>query len=70
MVLPSGVTVYNPFRVVANGTASELTFTLFRRLGVTAQQFAADGEAVRRDLSELKRLLEDHALISHAPNGP
>jgi hypothetical protein len=61
VVLPSGETVHNPLRVVANGTASELTFTLFRRPGMTEQQFVADADAVRRDLSELKRLLEDGA---------
>jgi hypothetical protein len=61
VVLPSGETVHNPLRVVANGTASELTFTLFRRPGMTEQQFAADAGAVTRDLFQLKRLLEERA---------
>ena len=61
VVLPSGETVHNPLRVVPNGTASELTFTLFHRPGMTEQQFAADAAAVQRDLHELKRLLEDRA---------
>lgn len=61
VVLPSGETVHNPLRVVPNGTASELTFTLFRRPGMTEEQFEADADAVGRDLARLKRLLEERA---------
>jgi hypothetical protein len=56
--LPSGDTVRNPLRVVANGTGSELTFTLFRLRGVDEPTFAADAATVERDLNRLKELLE------------
>lgn len=56
--LESGERVYNPLRVVANGTGSELVFTLFRRAGMSAEQFADDRRAVARDLASLKKRLE------------
>lgn len=58
VTLPSGLTVHNPMRVVANGSGSEVVFTLFRRPEVSDDEFAADGRAVTKDLSALKRLLE------------
>ena len=58
VVLPSGETVRNPMRVVANGDGSEVIFTLFRRPGVGGEDFAADARAVQRDLEVLKELLE------------
>lgn len=33
VMLPSGETVHNPLRVLPNGVARELTFTVFRRPG-------------------------------------
>ena len=45
-------------RIVANGTGCEVTFTLFRQPGMSAEQFAADAEWVSRDLAALKALLE------------
>lgn len=56
--LESGVVVYNPMRVVANGDGSEFIFTLFRQPGMSDEQFAADRQAVERDLKKLKELLE------------
>lgn len=58
VTLESGETVRNPLRVVANGTGSEVIFTLFQRPGVTDQQFDADANAVTRDLAALRELLE------------
>jgi hypothetical protein len=58
VVLESGITVRNPLRVVANGDGSELTFTLFKRPGMTEEEFTADAGAVARDLEALKALLE------------
>jgi polyketide cyclase/dehydrase/lipid transport protein len=58
VVLPSGETVHNPMRVVANGLGSEVVFTLFRRPGVSDEEFAADAVAVERDLETLKRVVE------------
>jgi hypothetical protein len=56
--LESGEIFPNPMRVVANGSGSEVTFTLFRRPGTTDEAFAADLGAITTDLEALKRLLE------------
>jgi len=45
-------------RVIANGTGSEVIFTLFRLPEMTAEDFARDAEWVERDLRALKALLE------------
>jgi hypothetical protein len=45
-------------RVVANGSGSEVLFTLFRARDMTAEKFAADARWVERDLRALKALLE------------
>lgn len=58
-VVPApGVEIYIPMRVIANGTGSELTFTLFRQPGMTDERFASDAAWVERDLRRLKALLE------------
>ena len=54
----SGVGTLNPMRVMANGTGSEVAFTLFRPPGMSATAFDADAAAVARDLQALKALLE------------
>jgi hypothetical protein len=59
VVLESGVRVYNPMRVIANGTGSELFFTLIRQPDMTDEQFARDADWVERDLKLLKDVLED-----------
>jgi hypothetical protein len=56
-----GVEVLNPMRVVANGSGSEVSFTLFQLPGMTAEQFDTDGATVERDLPALKRVLEADA---------
>jgi hypothetical protein len=58
VVLENGERVAVPMRVVANGTGSEVLFTLFRPEGMTQERFADDAAWVRRDLSTLKNLLE------------
>lgn len=58
VTLPSGDTVHNPLRVVANGDGSDVIFSLFRLPGVTDEAFADDAAAVTRDLEQLKALLE------------
>ncbi|MGH2369709.1 MAG: SRPBCC family protein [Chloroflexota bacterium] len=58
VTLPGGEVVYSPMRVVANGSGSALSFTLFRRPGMTDEQLAADAAWVERDLKALKQLLE------------
>jgi Polyketide cyclase / dehydrase and lipid transport len=61
VTLQTGETIHNPVRVVPNGAGSEVVFTLFRRAGVSAAQFAKDAKAVEKDLKTLKRLLETEA---------
>ncbi|MEW6312427.1 MAG: SRPBCC family protein [Pseudomonadota bacterium] len=59
VTLPSGQEIYAPLRVIANGTGSELIFTLFRQVEMSAQQFHDDAEWAMRDLTTLKQLLEN-----------
>ncbi|MFJ1577474.1 MULTISPECIES: SRPBCC family protein [unclassified Streptomyces] len=58
VTLPSGETVYNPVRVIADGAGSEVVFTLRRRPEMSDEDFRRDADAVRADLSTLKRLME------------
>ena len=53
-----GAEVYVPMRVIANGSGSELVFTLFRLAGMTEEEFERDAATVLQDLSSLKRLLQ------------
>jgi len=53
-----GVEIYIPMRVIANGTGSEVMFTLFRLPDMTDEAFERDAEWVARDLNALKALLE------------
>ena len=58
VTLASGLTFYNPMRVFSNDNGSEVIFTLYRRDGMSDQEFADDAESVQRDLNKLKTLLE------------
>lgn len=58
VTLPSGETVYNPMRVIADGSACEVIFTLRRTTGMTDDDFESDAAAVASDLAALRRLLE------------
>lgn len=53
-----GAEVYVPLRVIANGTGSEVIFTLFRLPEMTEEKFAEDQKLVEQDLGTLKNLLE------------
>jgi hypothetical protein len=55
---PAGVEVYVPMRVLANGSGSEVIFTLFRLPDMSDAQYAEDMRLVERDLAALKDLLE------------
>jgi hypothetical protein len=50
--------VYIPIRVIANGSGSEVLFTLFRYPDMTDEIYARDKAAVQKDLETLKQLLE------------
>jgi uncharacterized protein YndB with AHSA1/START domain len=58
VTLPTGETVYNPMRVIADGDGSELVFTLRRLPGVGDADFERDAAAVTADLATVKQLLE------------
>jgi len=45
-------------RVLRNNDGSEVVFTLYRRPGMSEQEFAGDAEWVKKDLEKLKTLLE------------
>jgi len=59
VILESGVSIHNPMRVVPSGNGSEVTFMLFRREGVTDEEFSADAAWVEKDLRILKKILEE-----------
>ncbi|RDG34990.1 SRPBCC family protein [Streptomyces corynorhini] len=58
VTLPSGETVYNPLRVIADGAGCEVVFTLRRRPGVSDEEFQSDADAVSADLATLKQVVE------------
>lgn len=58
VTIASGVEIYVPLRVIANGSGSEVTLTLFRLPDMSDQQYAEDQKAVERDLKTLKEILE------------
>ncbi|MEU1226106.1 SRPBCC family protein [Streptomyces sp. NPDC005828] len=58
VTLPSGQTVYNPVRVIADETGSEVVFTLRRRPEMSDAEFERDADTVAADLARLKGLLE------------
>ena len=53
-----GVEILVPMRVVANGSGSEVLFTMFQLPGMSVETFAADAGMVERDLRGLKSRLE------------
>ena len=58
VTMPSGVEVYIPMRVVANGEGSEVIFTLFQTPGMSEAVLERDIGLVEGDLATLKELLE------------
>ena len=61
VILESGEEISVPMRVVANGAGSEVTVTVFRLDGMSADTFARDVRLVEQDLTTLKRTLEGKA---------
>lgn len=58
VTLANGIEVFVPMRVIANGSGSEVIFTLFRTPGMSDEDLARDIEWVTKDLETLKTLLE------------
>lgn len=58
VTLPSGETVHNPMRVLADGTGCEVVFTLRRRPEMSDEDFRRDADAVLADLDRLRRAME------------
>ncbi len=58
VTLPSGETVYNPLRVISDGSGCEVIFTLRQRSEMSDEEFERDADAVGRDLAALKSLVE------------
>ena len=58
VTLASGVSFYNPMRVIGDGDGCELVFTLRRQPGMSDADFDRDADAVAADLRTLKGLLE------------
>lgn len=52
--LPDGAKFFNPMRVVPDGDASILSFTLFRQDGWDDDRLASDAALVQADLDRLK----------------
>jgi hypothetical protein len=63
VVLPDGTSVYNPMRVLADGDACEVVFTLRPRPSMTDEQVAQDAAAVAHDLRTLAHVLESRSAL-------
>lgn len=50
--------IYVPLRMIANGDGTEVVFTLFRGPGMSDADFERDQAMVKKDLANLKKLLE------------
>jgi hypothetical protein len=59
VTLPSGEIIYNPVRVITDGSVCEVVFTLRRLPGMSDEDFERDADAVAADLTRLKRVLEN-----------
>ncbi|MGA4508150.1 SRPBCC family protein [Propionibacteriaceae bacterium G1746] len=58
VVLPDGVVVHNPLRVLANDAGSEVVFTLYRLEGVSDDDYDRDSAMVADDLARLRDVLQ------------
>ncbi len=58
VTLPSGEIVNNPMRVMPNADGCDVVFTVRRRPGMSASEFAADADAVAADLATLRELAQ------------
>lgn len=58
VTLPGGTELFLPMRAIANGSGTELLFTLFRQEEWSDEQFAHDASWVLKDLESLRQLLD------------
>lgn len=58
VVMPDGTIFHNPMRVVRNGDASEVVFTLYRWEGMSDDDYEKDAAMIRSDLARLRDILE------------
>lgn len=58
VTFPDRTVVHNPFRALRNDQGSEVVFSLFKRPGMTDDEFDADAQIVREDLARLKNLFD------------
>jgi hypothetical protein len=58
VTLPSGEVISIPMRVIADGDACEVVFTLRRQPAMSGADFERDTGLVQADLARLKRVLE------------
>ena len=59
VILPSGMEVFVPLRVVKNNSGSEVMLTIFQTLDKSEKKFAEDVDMVERDLKNLKNIMEE-----------
>lgn len=64
-----GNVFYNPMRVIADGEASEVIFTLRRQPGTSDEEYNSDRAAITTDLAKLKDLLESSRSVGSAARG-
>lgn len=65
-MLPTKPVIYIPLRMIENGNGTQVMFTLFRQPGMDDMNFDQDAAMVRKDLSALKRLLEQQKPAGNA----
>jgi hypothetical protein len=58
VTLPSGESVDNPVRVIPNADGCDVVFSVRRRAGMSAEEFAADQDTVAADLATLRDLMQ------------
>jgi hypothetical protein len=58
VTLPSGHVIYNPMRVIPDGDACEVVFSLRRLPDMSDEEFARDAGLVQADLTRLKNVVE------------
>jgi hypothetical protein len=59
VTLPDGTVVHNPLRVLRNDQGREVVFSLFKRPGMTDDEFDADAHLVCEDLARLNELFNE-----------